>query len=30
MTIKDEDTTLFSVKDKNGETFDLIYEKPKE
>jgi hypothetical protein len=28
MTIKDQDATLFSVKDKNGEIIDLIYEKP--
>jgi hypothetical protein len=29
-TIKDEDTFFFTVKDKNGEEIDLIYEKPKE
>jgi len=27
MTIKDEDTILFPIKDENGELIDLIYEK---
>jgi hypothetical protein len=30
MTIKDEDTVLFAVKDKNGELIDLIYDNPED
>lgn len=29
VTIKDQDTVLFNIKDKNGEIIELIYEKPK-
>lgn len=30
MTIRDQNTVLFNVKDKNGEIIELIYEKPEE
>ena len=30
MSIKDEDTTLFPIKDENGELIDLVYKKSEE